>query len=114
MIRYKLTRPNRSSCTIHGKSPFCQKYLKGKIITADPQTLGIFTFKTKKEAMFFRWFSTWLILKVQPIGRGTVPKLISHNTDKRSLIRFFKELSGRIRIKPPKGTICYPAVKVLD
>lgn len=114
MIRYKLTKKNRTSCVIHPQSSFCQNYLKGKIVTADPQTPGIFTFKTKAEVRNFMWHRTWLILKVQPIGKGTVPKLISDNTDKRSLIRFFKELSGRIRTKPPRGTICYPAVKVLD
>lgn len=114
MIRYKLTRQDRTSCVIDGRSGFSWKYLKDTVVTADPQTPGIFTFKTKAEARNFMWYQTWLILKVQPIGKGTVPKLISHNTDKRSLIRFFKELSGRIRMKPPRGTICYPAVKVLD
>lgn len=114
MIRYKVIQKDRTSCVIHPKSRFCHKYLKGKTITANPETLGIFTFKTKGEARNFIWHHTWLILRVEPIGKGETPKLISHNTDQRSLIRFFKNLTSMIRMKPPKGTICYPAVKVLD
>ena len=115
MIRYKVTRKNRTSCIISHQSRFCQKYLKGKIVRADPETLGIFTFETEKAAKLFIWPRPWLILRVQPIGKGKIPKLISLYTYQEHLIRFIKNLTTKHTTRLiPTGTICYPAVKVLD
>lgn len=94
-------------------SSFCLKYTKGKIITADPETLGIFTFKTKKDANRFINNTFYLILKVRPIGKGTTPKLISNFVNVDGLQTFFiNPHVGTSNI--PAGTICYPAVRMLD
>ena len=114
MIRYKVTRMDRTSCLINRRSCFSQKYLKGKMVTADPQTPGIFTFETKKHAQAFMPLMEQLILKVQPIGKGTRPSHISRDLCQRGLMRFFKALASKLTMWPPNGTICYPAVKVLD
>ena len=71
MIRYKVTRKSRTSCIVFGRCPFSRKYLQNTTIKANPQTLGIFTFETKKDAEAFIGANCdWLILRVQPIGRG--------------------------------------------
>ena len=114
MIRWKVTRMDRTSCLINRRSCFCQKYLKGKIVTADPQTPGIFTFQTKQHAEVFMPQMEQLILKVKPLGKGVTPSCISRDLCQRDLMRFFKSLASKLTMWPPNGTICYPAVKVLD
>lgn len=116
MIRYKVTRKNRISCMVFGRSPFSRKYLQNTIIKADPQTLGIFTFATKKDAEdFYGDNYDWLILRVQPVGRGKKPERISMYADTDAIRSFIKEDFSRAGTWiVPKGTICYPAVKVLD
>ena len=116
MIRFKLTRKDRTSCLIHPKSKFCKRYLRASVVEADPQTLGIFTYKTRQQAEDYReyWQRDWLILRVKPIGYGKVPKEISVYLSQRSIICFIKKLASMISTTPPYGTICYPAVRVLD
>lgn len=113
MIRYKVTSRNRKSCLINPRSRFCLDYPKDKIVTADPQTPGIFTHNTETNAKMSK-AEGQLILKVKPIGKGTIPKSVSWDMTQRGLIRFFKNLLSKDTMTPPQSTICYPAVKVLD
>ena len=114
MIRYKVTRTDRASCIVYPyDSKFCHYYIKGETIKANPETLGIFTFKTHKEASNFLTNHTWLILRVKPIGKGKTPKIIAPWANRNALEEFYE--GGPIKTNEvPKGTICYPAVKVLD
>lgn len=116
MIRFKLTRKDRTSCLIHPKSQFCKRYLKDTVVKADPQTPGIFLYKTRRQAKDYKryWQRDWLILRVETIGPGAVPKKVSRLITQRSIISFSKKFASMCSMVPPGGTICYPAVRVLD
>lgn len=93
-------------------------YTKGKTIHALKSTLGIFVFRTRYQAVKFVWDygiqSIVKILHVRPIGRGKVPKDIARTgTNHDLIIAFYSGFNVNI-INPPLGTICYPAVEVLD
>ncbi len=112
-IRWKVTTLNRNSCMIY-RNYFSRKYLKGSTIKAEPNTLGIFVFDTLIHAKLFVGNNKKrLILKVKPVGKEHIPYQISGNFWKYSLINFYKSMAG-IKIYPPSGTICYPAVEVLE
>lgn len=123
MIRWKvIVSKNRSSCSIIKYCKYQNVYKKGKIVKAKRGTLGIFCFKTKTDAINFihgdeegGFFS---IIKVEPVGKGKKPKLIAsiypflgvHVT----IDDFYRHPKAIFSQKPPEGTICYPAVKVLE
>ena len=114
------------SCIIKGKYSECYKI--GKTVTAREGTLGIFCFKTRELAKSFvhnNWGSLMnnpnptSILKVKPIGAGVVPKSICriHNPWRHALklIAFYEKGESCARTNGvPIGTICYPAVEVLE
>lgn len=120
-------RDNRASCFAGGK--YCKFYHKDTIVEAEPGTLGLMVFDTKKDALDFSRHTSCekgghLILEVQPIGKGKRPmKICSHFLEDRvdnyyahQKLSFFERRKSILRvdtIRPPKGTICYPAVKVL-
>ena len=123
MIRYKVViSRNRGSCSIEEGCKYRKVYKRGKIVKAKKGTLGIFCFKTKIDAINFihgneegGYFS---IIKIKPIGKGKKPKLIASifpflGAD--IMINDFYRHSGYIlNQESPEGTICYPAVRVLD
>ena len=115
-VKFKLTRKDRTSCLIHPKSQFCKRYLKDAIVEAEPGTPGIFIYKTRRQAEGYAryWNKDWLILRVEPIGLGKVPRKVSYAITQRSIISFIKKLASMHTMSPPEGTICYPAVRVLD
>jgi hypothetical protein len=108
------------------------RYFKNKITKALPFTLGIMCFDTKKNAKQFidkhyiseRKYAS--IIKVKTFGKGQRPKEIvvctRGKTDiifpEEPLLRWSKNRERKfsdISIdKPPKGTICYPAVMPLE
>lgn len=115
MIRWKVTGANRISCLIDPNSDYCCHYGKDKTIKANPKTLGVFTFDRKCDAEDFRAPKclSWKILRVEPIGRGKKPKRIAAFLGSVDLKHFMEgHWTGTNQI--PKGTICYPAVRVLD
>jgi len=135
-IRYKVVTKNRKSCIVPENSKFCLTYKKGTVVKAIPNTFGIMVFKTHWDAMTFA-NQTNTILKVRPIGRKKIPRMLSgiinydarENTD--TLKKFYKyyhknkhnknwflyimyhRLINQI-ISAPTGTECYPAVEVLE
>jgi len=119
--RYKIVkRKTRYSCIIPGSSKYGIKYLPGKVVYALPGTLGIMTFKIKTAAQNWRYShytieNNTLIIKVLPMGRGIVEPAIAFPDD---IKMFYEDIKGysnlHNRILPPKGTICYPAVYVVD
>ena len=113
--RFKVLGFYRESCYAQGK--FRKKYEKDEIVVAVPGTLGIMTFKSLKEAREFqrcRNRTCPLIVAVEPVGRGKVPKKIS-SVPEHLMESFYAEGPGDSGWGyPPKGTICYPAVLVLE
>ena len=115
MIRWKVTNLSRESVIV----PYCRykrKYKKGLTVHAKSNSLGLMTFKRKKDAIKFAsaLFKNTLILKIQSIGRGRVPKGISMFVDERELDHFYSNLPyTHYCPPPPSGTICYKLIKVL-
>ena len=121
MIRWKIVKKyERGSCYLPKNCKYFKTYKKGIIVKATRGTLGIFVFKTKKFAEDFiidylASNSQFQILKVKSIGKGRSPKLIANFIfllASQDINMFYEE--GILAIPPPDGTICYPAVKVLD
>ena len=131
MIRYKVvsSKDNRSSCSLAPDgNEYIKYYRKGETVKANKGTLGIFVFKTKKQANNFIKNrrdneGSYFILKVKSIGKGESPKFVCGcplllmliwDTSKY-LNQFYKYgEKSNLQMKPPEGTICYPAVKVLE
>jgi len=124
---------------IHGHSNFSINYEKDTTVYADPDTLGIMVFKTKRQAKDWmkhknEYGYDLIIKRVVPIGRGKVPKHISadvHSDDMRAYYELVNSIEPKLFsrtyrkyeledghevtvIKPIPGTICYPAVYVVD
>ena len=100
-------------------SVYIKTYKKNALVEAVEGSLGIFTFCTRKAAQKFvngYGIGGWsLILRVTPIGRGTVPKKIALGGASLKAVEGF--YSGYSLYSPgtsPKGTICYPAVTVIS
>lgn len=110
---------------------FVRWYPKGEIVRARKNSLGIFVFTSYEDAARFAGY-TWTIIKVRPVGRRRVPRVMVRwdvltSKTHRQLVYLLKKdepwveyrmqcgskyfnLSSRI----PRGTVCYPAVEVLE
>ena len=108
MIRYKVLR-DRSSCYACGD--FRLEYLKGTTVKAIPGTLGIMVFDTYENADVFATYKHHIV-KVKPIGRGKKRPSICTWTGTIDLNYFYEDKNKGIH--SPPGTICYPAVEVLE
>ena len=117
------------SCFAEGR--YQRAYNNNEIVEAELGSLGIMVFEKRSQATDFvknhDLFPHNLLIKhVLPIGRGKRPPLISKAMNQESLYEFcqryahFKKEWITVPLKntplntPPEGTICYPAVKVLD
>jgi hypothetical protein len=107
-VKFKITNQERSMFW-HNEG-YNLLYKEGEITRAPKSSLGIFCFKTKKQAINYITNNTYYfdedmytIRRVIPIGRGKVPKKIPYGWP----------FPSEIYTTPPSGTICYPAVKVL-
>lgn len=119
-------RKNNKSCIVHGNSEFCLTYEKDTTVYAPDGTLGIMVFNNHFDATLWiqEWDreDIWKIKRVVPIGRGKTPKFISDLADTDNIREFCKYLVlnklyklGISYIREPiEGTICYPAVFVVD
>lgn len=124
VVRYKVTR--KIIAKAYGRScvanrHYCLKYHKGKITYTIKGTLGIMVFERKIDAENFinkgvsvEYRYNLKIIRVNPIGRGKRPKLICGCPSEGSLSNYYTHSVGAITKKAPMGTMCYPAVKVLD
>jgi len=115
------------SCIINGNSKFSLLYEKDLITYAQEGTLGVMVFKTRRAAErwsrewhsyifeYAPWDTPWKIKRVIPIGRGKTPGKIALVTTSEGLEKFYKgNLYERDIDEPVPGTICYPAVFVID
>ena len=118
MIRWKVTNLSRESLIVL----YCRYkriYNEGMTIRAESNSLGLMTFKRKKDAIKFAKRISfgrkvyYKILKIQSIGRGFVPKKISMSVSIESLNYFYSDDLSRQSCPPPDGTICYKSIKVL-
>lgn len=120
--RYKVVKSrSRYSCIVSGCSIYGIRYEIGKEVYALPDTMGIMCFKTRELAL--KWINGHytlalnnIIIEVIPMGRGHIPQSIAspnnlkmYYEDRPRYIR-----SGKSWLDPPKGTICYPAVYVVN
>ena len=127
MHKWKIVREDRSSCFAKGK--YRRYYYKGIIIEADPDTLGVMVFDNMAQALSFSAYAPveFLLLAVEPIGKGIRPKNLCYRMREINMddfyiykrMNFFARRSSKLLLSvqtmpPPRGTICYPAVKVLD
>jgi len=111
LIRYKVIKHRRSSGCDYLPTKYVLEYSYGTTVMGLEGTLGVFCFKTKKDAKRFCDLNDQII-KVRPIGRGKVPNYISSSCFN---VEHFYEKSNHYHQKhPPQGTICYPAVEVLE
>ena len=127
-VRYKVVDSQRKSCLVNYFS-YSITYNKGKIAKAIPGSVGIFTFKTKYDAVTFinspvPYDFGRIILRVEGIGRGFVPKMMSASYSSWSIMDTINHIMGHgiktamsdrfFHYRPPIGTICYKAVRVID
>ena len=129
-IRYKVVKTRtRMSAMINGRSRYALQYLKDTIVTALPETLGIMTFKTYRNADEWAWamernnYDMWAslygynlsIIKVEGIGRGKSPGLIASGVSTETIRQFYEDADDYCEsFTPPYNTICYPQVRVLE
>jgi hypothetical protein len=136
LTRWKVTKEDRTSPQAQDK--YSKTYIKGATVEANRNTLGLMTFKTRGQAE--EWSRNVFepkILEVKPIGRGRIPIVLAHrdflplfykhrrrlNTNKiaKLLGLHITRVNADYKVDHkdiilwavPKGTICYPAVKVL-
>ncbi len=116
-IKYKVVYKDTRFSTA-AKDLYRIVYDKGTIVEALPNTLGIMVFKTRWQAYRFMKLnltpSLYMILRVKTFKRGVVPKRISLKISSDYLDIFYKKSWRRAVMSPPRGTICYHKVEVLD
>jgi len=112
-VVYKDTRLSTSA-----KGLYCIVYNKGTTVEKLPNTLGIMVFKDRQQAQRFMLLnltpSFYMILRVKTFTRGVVPKKISLKISSYYLDMFYKKSWKMAIMSPPRGTICYDKVEVLD
>lgn len=111
IIYYKLTTKERKSYMVFG-TKYELDYSRGVTVRAHPNTLGIMCYKTKKSAQRDRITEDALILRVCPIGRKKEYKRVGLLTYLDEFYKFPRRI--RYAVSPPEGTVCFPAVRVLD
>lgn len=116
--KYKVTNSAGGSCTVPPNSSFYLGYKKGKKVKAPKGSLGIMAFQTKEEAAKFTSFLS-RIKRVIPIGEASFPSKVAALVDGEWLEKFYEDKSKdpddiEMSYSPPKGTVCYPGVFVVD
>jgi hypothetical protein len=127
MQKYKfkvVKKRTRVSAVVNGNSKYARQYLPQTDVFAMPGTLGIFVFDYKTYAE--NWIvdrknhlpeaenEELIVVRVIPIGRGMVPKVISYCTETRFLDNFYNHHSPNSIFDVISGTRCYKGVSVVD
>jgi len=129
-VKYKVVSEDNKSAFLslcNGIKKYRLNYKKDTIVEAPKGTLGIMVFERKYQAEKFIRRQTdcpacFNIKRVLSIGKGKKPYSIcrisildsDYDLDqfyRKNIIDPFYRIS---KVSPPDGTICYPAVKVLD
>jgi len=114
VIRWKVTTKGRESSIVYDIPKYKKLYHKGTIVKATENTLGIMTFETDTYAKHFAQDTGLIILKVKPIGKGSRPKGVAFGLNEKTIDLFYSRNMLELEVEPPKGTICYPAVEMLE
>lgn len=117
--RYKVVNPDRKSIVAANFDKYSLEYKKGSIVKAKKDTLGIFCFKTKSDAINYMkkdfnplLDSNYILIKVRPLKKGKTPKIVADAFNQNCIYEFYKY--GKWNTEPQKGTICYEEILVLD
>lgn len=120
--KYKVVNCNGGSCTIAPTSKFYLKYNKGEHVKALEETLGVMLFQTREFAMAYLSatqdpaLADRLIKRVIPVGEPRFPSKIAWAMSDKTLEMFNNTTVHSLAVvsDPPKGTVCYPEVIVVD
>lgn len=83
-VLYKIVdKDDLGSLSVNSRSKYHLTYEKGKIVKASEETLGIFCFKTRKNAEYYL-LSDCKIIRVKPLGIVEKVKYICCDTSKLS------------------------------
>ncbi len=127
-IRYKILWKIDEEIAV---SPFTEgKYQLifriGKITNGVPGTVGVSTFEKEIQAFNFRRLSylqdeMFAIFRVEGIGEEVKRPFLSYFTREKSITEFYRQLKEVppgsrtvMEMLSPPGTVCYPAVRVLE
>lgn len=111
---YKIVKINKKIPTSYTNGLLPKKYIltyiENTIVEAPKDTLGIFCFKRKMDAQnAFDVYDNLKILKVKPLSKGKTPKLICFRLSEVGLF-----IKNQLECTPPKGTICFHKIEVLN
>ena len=124
-VAYKVVRKvSRESVLAEGKYRLI--YKKGTVVHTIPGTLGIMVFDYLSLARAFIKhvlgppLSNFAVVRVKPIGKGTMPLSVSVGVLEEQLSKFYAIHPAPCNpfipynTTPPLGTTCYEAVEVLE
>ena len=98
-------------------------YPKNSVVRSREGTFGIAVFGRKIDAEKFCHGTNFDIIRVFPVGRGRTVEVVSCNQSDHMLDIFYRCIakyqgiprdSDLIPLKPPRGTMFYPAVEVIE
>jgi len=117
--KYKVVNLDRKSIVTAKFNKYSLEYKKGHIVSAIDNTVGIFCFKTKNEAISYmnkdfnpEFDSNYMIIKVLPMKKGKTPKYVADAFNQDCINEFY--CAGKWSTVPQKGTVCYPEILVLE
>ena len=124
-VKFKVVSINHTGVrnSLYAEGSYNLLYPKGAIVRARENTLGVAVFQTRQDALDFcshrDFISSNMIIRVCPIGRGKNVNYVSRSTQYHNLDIFYAHVKGDTlefgdTMRPPFGTIFYPAVEVLD
>ena len=106
---YKVVSPNRTSLVVRDDNEL--SYPEQEVVRADPKSMGIFVFNTRKSAQRYiaeNWsLGPYKVLRVEPLSRGCAPGKI-HS------VRHGGFIWWDVIKAVPAGTMCYYKIRVLD
>lgn len=120
---YKVITKDRYSCIMPKESPYCLRYVKGRIVEGIKGTYGVMCFETKENTKTFIDLQHFvrrgkmMVIKVSLIGEISYPEVVAKWLYKSDIETFYKKMQidypSWNMIRPPMGTICCDKVKVL-
>jgi len=120
-VKFKVVDFYKSKrCSLYARGNYRLIYSEGTIVRARKGTLGVAVFETRKQAVDCHDSNFHKIIRVVPIGRGRTVDTISRDLNPSSFNDFYVCMKKGYytfdveTMKPPSGTVFYPAVKVLE
>lgn len=122
---YKVVRNNTNKSLVIGRAStddgmrkrYCRVYNPGKMVNMVPGSFGIFGFNKRRDAVRYRdCYSDSKIIRVLPVGkRMETPREVPMVYNSTDAIRAFMKGIRILSTWPvDEGTVCYPAVYVME